>query len=303
MRVARLYHEQSVKQADIARELHLSTARVSRLLASAVEAGIVRTVVTPPDGTHLELEERLEERFGLREAIVVEPGEHDVVATLGGAAARHLEATLHSERGVAIATWSSTLISAVEQLGSMPGCSVDVVSQLVGGYGTPRVQAASYRMILRLATLTNADAVVVPAPGVLGSQEARDSLLGDPPVLEALDVARAATVALVGIGSMSPSRLIRESGNAMPADELESLRQQGAVGDVCLRFFDGDGAHVPSEFDRRIVGVVPDDLMRIPRRVGVAGGLDKVDAIRGALRGGWLTTLITDARVAAALVA
>ncbi|MET0862350.1 MAG: sugar-binding domain-containing protein [Microbacterium sp.] len=46
-----------------------------------------------------------------------------------------------------------------------------------------------------------------------------------------------------------------------------------------------------------------DDLMRIPRRVGIAGGPRKLDAIQGALAGGWVTTLITDLRTAEDLTA
>ena len=49
IKVARLYHEQDMVQPEIARRLHISQPRVSRLLREAVSRGIVRTtVVTPP---------------------------------------------------------------------------------------------------------------------------------------------------------------------------------------------------------------------------------------------------------------
>ena len=44
-KVARMYHERGVRQTDIAGTLHISQARVSRLLKRAAELGIVRTVV------------------------------------------------------------------------------------------------------------------------------------------------------------------------------------------------------------------------------------------------------------------
>jgi len=51
VKVARLYHEQGVRQPDIADRLHMSQSRVSRLLKEAVDVGIVRTVVVPPPGS------------------------------------------------------------------------------------------------------------------------------------------------------------------------------------------------------------------------------------------------------------
>ncbi len=72
VKVARLYHEHGVRQPEIARRLHVSQARVSRLLKQAELDGIVRTTVVIPEGVQTALEEHLEERYGLREAIVVE---------------------------------------------------------------------------------------------------------------------------------------------------------------------------------------------------------------------------------------
>src|SRR4051794_41875408 len=68
VKVARLYHEHDVRQPEIARRLHISQARVSRLLKQAEREGIVRTTVIVPDGVSTALEERLEARLGLREA-------------------------------------------------------------------------------------------------------------------------------------------------------------------------------------------------------------------------------------------
>jgi len=42
--------------------------------------------------------------------------------------------------------------------------------------------------------------------------------------------------------------------------------------------------------------------MAVPRRIGVAGGDRKFSAIRAALRGGWVNTLITDLAMAKRLI-
>jgi DNA-binding transcriptional regulator LsrR (DeoR family) len=109
------------------------------------------------------------------------------------------------------------------------------------------------------------------------------------------------TVSLVGVGTLEPSPLLRLSGNSLSADEQDELRRAGAVGDVCLRYFDSRGASVGSSFDHRVIGMSKEGLKRVPRRVGVAGGTEKTEAIRAAVQGGWINILITDLEVAQAL--
>lgn len=134
VRIARMYHELGKRQTEMAAELHVSQPRVSRLLKRAVEKGIVRTVVTAPEGTHLDLEEGMEERFGLAECIVVDSGraEAEIDAALSSAAATR-------------------------------------VVQLFGGAGHTGVQVKATRLIDLPARATGAEPVFFPSPAVLGS--------------------------------------------------------------------------------------------------------------------------------------
>jgi DNA-binding transcriptional regulator LsrR (DeoR family) len=108
---------------------------------------------------------------------------------------------------------------------------------------------------------------------------------------------------LGGIGSLDPSPLLRWSGSAIPESDQEALRTLGAVGDVCLRFLNAAGDHVESGLDGRVVGIDPETLLAVPRRVGVAGGTRKHSAIRAALFGGWVNVLVSDVGTASALLA
>ena len=74
-RWARLYHESGLPQARIAQRLRLSRQKIQRLLDEARKKGVVRIVVEPLMGIHDDMEKELEERFGLREAVVVETSE------------------------------------------------------------------------------------------------------------------------------------------------------------------------------------------------------------------------------------
>lgn len=305
-KVARLYHERGMTQAQIASELHISQARVSRLLKNATEVGIVRTTVTLPPGVHTDIEESLIEKYGpqgLADAVVVDSHGLDSTRALGSAAAQFLETTLLGGDRVGISSWSATLLAMVEAMRPSRVPTADRVVQLLGGMGDQRVQMQASRLLGLFASCTGAEPVFMPAPGMLGSPEARDSLVADSTVSTVMTMWPQLSLALVGIGALEASPLLRESGNALAATDLKQLKKAGAVGDVCLRFFDAKGNPVDSPVNDRIVGIAHDELLKIPRRVGVAGGPNKHAAIRGALLGGWVNVLITDLEEAERLLA
>ena len=304
-RVARMYHERGIRQPEIAAQLSLSQARVSRLLKEASEHGIVRTVVIPPPGVHAELEDVLIEKFALRDAVVVdvEAMTGDMTAGLGSGAAAYLDNTLLSGDVIGVSSWSATLLAAVEVMRPKRGLAADRVIQVVGGVGSPEVQMQATRLTGRLAELTGAEPVFVPSPGLVGSPALRQALFEDPGVATVQTAWAELTVSLVGIGTLQPSPLLRRSGNSLSEVEQAELSAAGAVGDVCLRYFNRAGEPVESGFDQRIIGIDRAGILRVPRRVGIAGGSDKLEAIEAAVRGGWVNILITDVGVAAALAA
>jgi DNA-binding transcriptional regulator LsrR (DeoR family) len=303
-KVARMYHERGVRQTDIAETLHLSQARVSRLLKRATELGIVRTVVAVAPGVHTEVEEALEETYGLGEAVVVDVDgtEEEIIAALGSAGATYLETTLTGGERIGVSSWSQTLLAVVDRMRPFRVPGAESVIQLIGGVGAATVQTQGNRLLAEFARLVGATATFVPAPGLVGSKTIRDSLLNDPAMESVAKDWVQLTMALVGIGTLPPSPLLRASGNAADHADQDKLLVAGAVGDVCQRYFDAAGNLMRSDLDDRVVGIDPDTLRKIPRRIGIAGGDGKHAAIRAAVRGGWVNVLLTDAQTAASLL-
>lgn len=300
-KVARMYHQHGRRQPQIATELHISQARVSRLLKQAAELEIVRTIIIPPRGVYSDLEEEIQDRYQLRDVVVVDTdfADDNVVPALGAAAAVYLETTLIGGERMGISIWSTAVLATVEAMHPRNGRVVEEVVQLVGGIGNPVVQVQATRLTGRLAELTGAAPVFMPAPGLVATAAASKALMKDPIINEVMAACQRLTTAVVGIGSFEhPSPLLRESGNAVNADEQAQLRSLGAVGDICLRFFDERGQPVRSSVDQRVVGITADQLRKVDRRVGVAGGRRKLSAIRAALLGNWVNVLITDLDVA-----
>jgi DNA-binding transcriptional regulator LsrR (DeoR family) len=296
-RVARMYYEWNMRQSEIAKQLDLSQATVSRLLSRSKEEGIIRISVNLPIGVYTELEETLVKKFDLRDAIIVdslEDNEKLIQRDLGAATAYYLESAIRPHEIIGISSWSSTLLALVDALSSLPRKPGVKVVQILGGIGNPAAEAHAMRLTSRIAQLVNGDAVYLPVAGILATEAARDILLADEVTQQAIRLFDHVTTALVGIGAIDPSPLLAQSGNIFSPQELDLLRQANAVGDILLRFFDQNGSLVETGLEKRVISMSLEQLSKVSRAIGVAGGSRKYAAILGALRGHWINILVTD---------
>ncbi|HKV45968.1 MAG TPA: sugar-binding transcriptional regulator [bacterium] len=300
-KVADLYYLRHLTQQEIADRLGVSRPTVSRLLRRSRAEGIVKIEVTLPDGHRHELERNLEDRFRLREAVVIRGRPESPTLTrraLGEAAAAHLDRLLAGGERVGI-SWGTTLASVVDHV--RPRRVRTAVIPLVGGLGQAAPGIHANELARRLAEAHQGTAHLLHAPAIVATSGVRTALLTDPGIRRVLDLACRVDIALVGVGALVPSSTLIHSGY-LSAQELAALRRRGAVGDICTRSFTAEGARIGGTLDARIMAVDLDDLRRIRTVIGVAGGLEKAEAILGALRGGLVTVLVTDHLAAQAVL-
>lgn len=304
-KVALMYYTQGLRQTEICDRLAIHQSTVSRLLKRAERDGIVRITVSLPPGTHTEVEESLQSRFGLNDAVVVDcfGDEAQIARDLGAAAAFYLENTLKPNDIIGISSWSAALLHMVNAMHPSQRFKSTRVVQILGGVGSPNAEVHATQVTRRLADLIGGESTLLPAPGIVGSRSARDVLLRDRFVRETFDLFPRITFALVGIGATEPSRGLASSGNIFSPQEIKLLASKGAVGDICLRFFDASGRQVVTELNDRVISIELAQLRSVRRVVGVAGGVRKTQAIQGALAGRLINVLITDLATARRLLA
>jgi len=296
VKVSKLYYEENLNQDDIVERLHLSRSKVSRILQRARDEGIVQINVISPNGIMSELETRLESRFHLKEAIIIESHATDPQSTithqLGITAAAYFVRTLQNNDLIGI-SWGSTLHEMVTVLQPIETKGVQVV-QIIGGLGQPEAEVHATDLCRRLSRILSARLTLLPAPGIVDNLRTKEAFLTDTYVQRAMDLFTKLDVAYVGIGSPTPDSLVIKDGSIINNNELSNLLSHHAVGDIALRFFDNFGQPVLNDVDSRVIGINLLQLATIKRVVGVAGGPDKPSAILGALRGGLIDILITD---------
>jgi DNA-binding transcriptional regulator LsrR (DeoR family) len=255
----------------------------------------VEVIIHYPWKCDAQLEQRLKDRFHLRQAyVLVGKGRpyQEILRGLGILAARYLEGVTKEDTVLGI-SWGTAVHSTVQALRPDRKLPITVV-QMIGAVGTGDPLIDGPDLARLLANIYGGEYRYLHAPLLVESSDVRNALLQEPRIRETLSASRNADIALVGIGSLMPefSSLLR--AGYLDRKSLGQLRMQGAVGDICARHYDAAGRVMDIDLNRRIVGIELDDLHRIDQVIGVAGGEAKAEAILGALRGGHVTVLVTD---------
>lgn len=294
-RVASMYYQEELTQAEIARKIHTSRSTVSRLLDEARLTGIVEISINYPWRRSWQLEQALCQAFGLHEAIVLDAQGLPYSAMLEGLgrlAASYLEGILFDGAILGI-SWGTALHSTVQALHTDRRLSLTVV-QMIGAVGTgdPRIDGPDLARLL--ASAFGGEYRYLHAPVLVDDPQMRQSLLHEPAIRETLALAQRANVALVGMGTLVPQLSSMLRAGYVDLDGLSQLRLCGAVGDICGWQCDAAGRVLDVEMNRRVVGIELTALREIDCVIGVAGGEAKAEIILSGLRGKHLDVIVTD---------
>jgi len=302
VKAARMYFLDNRSQDDVARALGTSRSNVSRMLSAARAQGIVEIRVHDQTARAVELEQALKERYGLAHARVAafRPGA-DVAAAAGDLAAQWLDESLRDGDVLGL-SWGTSLQAMVEAFAVDQPRDVEVVP-LVGGLSTLASLTSGEELVRELAGKLGATFRYLHAPGLLRSQSARDALVAEPSVVEVLERAQAADIAMVGVGAVGfgSSKEVIE-GLGLDPVEREAFFAEEPVGDACCRFFDAQGRPIGGVVRDRVLAIELDRLRRIRTVIGVATGPEKAPGVLGAIRGELVDGLVTDAGLAHALL-
>ncbi len=303
--VASLYYKMNQGQAEIASRLDVSVATISRYLKEARERGLVEFHIRMPIPRDLEMEQLFVKRFGLKDAYILQTsGEADsdsLLQGIGRLASVYLEHVIGSfPPGASIGVaWGTGVHAAVSALPDHYAQNIDVV-QLLGGVGELVVDSPDLgRMVAQKLGGRHHD---LHAPMLVERATSRDLFLQEPVVLEGIIRARGVRLAITGIGSVHDEASSFLRAGLFSRSDLSALRQAGAVGETCGRFYDLNGDSERFEINQRIIGIELSDLRAIPQSVAIARGLTKAPAILGALRGSFMRVLATDDLTARAVI-
>ncbi|PLL14924.1 DNA-binding transcriptional regulator [Tabrizicola sp. TH137] len=301
VRAAWLHYVGGLTQAAVAKRMGVPSVKAHRLIARAVDAGLVKISVDGPMVDCIRLENALCRSFGLDQAEVApDLGEDGLpLRALGVAGAGFLRREIEQggDRVIGLGH-GRTLAAAVTAMPRIEAGTVRFVS-LLGGL-TRNYAANPHDVMHNLAARTGAQAFVLPVPFFVNSPEDRVTILSQPGVQEIFDMSRGAPLKIVGIGTVAADAQLVASG-MIEAGEIDEIEAAGGVGEMLGHFFDARGRIVETALTARLLAVDLDGPKEA-RIVAIAGGRGKVAAIRSVLESGRLRGLITDEATARALL-
>jgi DNA-binding transcriptional regulator LsrR (DeoR family) len=269
------------------------------LIDEAVEAGLVRFEIDETGEIDAQLSDRLRRKYALRNALILAGPDLPCSALfepLGRAAASLLEEVLTDGCVLGVA-WGRTLAATAKAISRLPKISV---VQVAGGLTTLEFPQNSADLVSRMAAAGDGTAYPIFLPMWVEDASLVKRLRTEPSVAQVLERYDRIDVLVSGIGSWNPpvSCLYDAFSKAWKRQVLAA----GVRADLCATLIDDAGGVVPSPLDKVGLALNAKQIRRIPERVAIAGGLEKASAILAALKGNWITTLVTDAGVARRLL-
>jgi DNA-binding transcriptional regulator LsrR (DeoR family) len=297
--VARRYYFDGASKSEIGVELGLSRFKVARVLDQARRSGLVRIELHYEGEIELDLSVRLARHLGLRRCLVVDTPEEDATqlrSALGRVAAGLLAESTTTDDVLGLA-WSRTLLAMCSSLTGLAGCAV---VQLTGALPRSDVDEGSIELVRDVARIANGPAYCFYAPMIVPEAETARSLEAQPELARAMRRFGDLTTAIVSIGAWARER--STVADAISVEEFEADRRLGACAEVCGIQLNVAGEPMRTALSERIIGISAEQLRTVPEIIATAYGSAKADAVRAAVRAGFVTSLVTHASLAQRLL-
>lgn len=292
--VARMYYLDRLGQSEIASVYGISRSTVSRMLTAARELGVVRISVDEFEPRDRDLETRLRDRLGLRNAIVIrtiETSPTSVRRAVGYFAAPHVAEWISSHRLIGVAG-GRTLAELVYHIVPRDHSSGPLFTQVLGTIGSSPGRIDASEQSRSLAKKFHGGFRTLDLPAYAQNHHARDLFLSHNEIQRVWRTFRSIDLAFVGLATIETSAFL-ERGVLDPADVAE-IRAAGAVGEICGRFFDKHGHECSTSFRDRVIGIELDVLRACPDVVAVMSGPSRGQAMQAAVRGGIVKSVVVD---------
>lgn len=301
LEVARRYYLEEQSQAEIAAEISFSRATVSRLLAEARSRGIVQISIGHPLERVLDVERALVREFGLKLARVADPAAAATPQVEVAQCAADLLVEVSSEQVVLSVSNGLAVGATVDAMPRLVWPRSRVV-QMIGSVGQSDLLVDSPETCRRMARKLGGSFSPLPAPLIVSNAAVAQALKSDNQISATLELSARADIGLVGVGAISNghSGLILQPYEDL--DVVRSITATGAVAHICGHHIDSTGEHVQTAICDRTIAVPPERLREMPLVIGVAWGENKVEALAAAIRGHFVSALVTDLATAIRLL-
>jgi deoxyribonucleoside regulator len=293
IKICYLFYNEGLSQVEIGEIMAMSRWKVGRIIKDARARGLISIAINHPQSDLTEIEIELAKKYGLKQAIVVDITEFDRVSPLdqiGEAGAQYLTSIIDHHRILGV-TWGITVSHVAKNLPKVEAKHLKLV-QIGGGLGIIE-GTDNPALTTMLGQKLGAEAHLIQAPIIVQSKSIRDTLFKETKIRKTIEIAKKADLVMFGVGLIGRESLLWKSGFLNERD-ASRLKMAGAVGAVCGRFFDEQGNRCLHDLADRTIGLNLNELKKIKHKILISAGVEKIQAVLGALKGKLADVLIID---------
>lgn len=308
VKAAWLYYVHGQGQEQVAKALHLSRTKVTRLLSHARESGIVKISVEHETVETLALADWIASRYGVENCILTPPLPEDPAPSaaieainrqsVGMAAANVLMRRCLSNRPMTIGVGAGrTVARVIDSIVNLTKSDLTALS-LIGT--THRDEGiSSYSLALLLSDAVGGKARTLPTPIYMGSPASRQALERDPVIAELLQATAQTDINILSCG---PAK--GDSSFSMRAGLTEEdgviLEKADVACELAGFFLKADGSFAETPLNDRRIGVSFETL-KATDNIVVASGTHKAEPLKAVMAAGIAKTIVIDNALAGQL--
>lgn len=293
IKIAYWYYDLGMTQDEIAKRLSFTRQKVNQIINSLMDLDIVSINIHGYERDNVELECRIEERFGLKEVVVANDyGESSTsIYKVANVAAQYLDENIQQGNIIGV-SWGHTLAEVIKQMAfkRRPDCRV---VQLMGAQNIEQLVEKSDEIARGLANRLDCPSYMLYAPVVVEHSQTKEWLMQERSIKASCELMRKCDIAILGVGELTEKSTMCTRGH-ITKNDVRILREQGFVGDLAMNPIRKDGSWDNCPLSDRLLNADMECLKNIKNTVLVASGSEKVGAIQAALCTGIINTLIVD---------
>lgn len=301
MSAAKQYYQLGLTQDVIAKNLFISKSTVSRLVKKSVEMGYIEFKVNSFGEIDEMLQLELMDAFGIESFVLptyvdsYEVRLNDVCAF----AAKDIFSQVEDGEVIGV-PWGRTIEYLAANINEPDNRYTDLTICMLNGFVNGSIRSMrAIHIIERLSTMLNAAGYVMPCPLLVETPEVKTTMLSDPSIRKAYELAISADTVIISVG---PCDMQNTYLTDLGEDAAKHLRQFNGAGNFAGRTYDIDGLEFHTDLYPRLMSLPIQDLARKKKRICIAVGEYKAKALLGLLRGRIINRLYTDAGTAKAIL-
>lgn len=301
LEVCEMFYIEGKSQKEISAILNISRPQVSRIIAKAKDDKLVTIKLNYPNEEENEYQNLISKKYNIPEVYIYDIGQVD------------------NDDGMQILAESSKnlfkdLVKTNQSIGIMAGRTVEILSEkiertknrgltfipLCGGMTSNGRTWQANNICQQFAQKTNGKFYLLNSPNYFKQETTKTAMLSEDSIKEVMKMGSECDVALLGIGNLS-SHSTGVMASGLSSEEVRTLKEEGAVANICCSYIDKDGRVIDTSITNKILGHSIVDLKK-SKRIAIAMGDDKLEAIKAVLKGELVDVFITSLDTAKKIV-